>query len=276
MQEIFNEAISSFIANNMEGIRRFSGWFAKLITVNIMNEDNTALKELCKYSVDMRSDIEFTEPIKYNKDFYLGYCVAYENIARRLLDEDINLEKIDLIVNGNPSLRLDKIIYFLGHKGYAKQNEIATYLEISPSHLWNILNNSNVKEIDIFTVQKIGKYTIYGLNQRGKQYFTEKTSKEIKQFSKRDIIEIISYMVNKHLNIDVDHTNIKEPSLLDKNLIDELDNKFYELLITNEILNSRLYEYINYHSTSPWDHYEKSRSGPYRGQANNNALQIIA
>ena len=233
MQETFSKAVEAFITNNIDGIKKFAGWFAKSITINLMNDNKEQLHKLCKDATYMRSDIEFTEPIKMTKDYYLGYCSAYENVARKLLEEEDGQENIELVINQLPNLRMQKIINFLGKQGYAQQNKLANYLEISPSHLWNILNNNSVKELDIFSVRKIGKHAIYGLNKKGKQYLKGKIANDKKQYSKDQIIELLSLIIKNYDTSEVKDLTEKA-KILDEELVKVFYEMFYEFSISNK------------------------------------------
>jgi len=229
MQESFKNVIEAFVTHNLDEIRKFAGWFAKSITLNIMNDNKDELQKLCKEAAYMRSDIEFIEPIKMTKDYYLGYCSAYENVGRKLSEEIDNQENIELVVHSLPKFRLQKIINFLGKQGYVQQNELAKYLEITPSHLWNILNNPSIKELNLFSVRKIGKYAIYGLNKTGKQYFHDRIDQDKKQYSKKQIFELLSLVVKNY-----DTPDLKDLTEKAKILDEELVKGFYEVLLSNE------------------------------------------
>lgn len=240
MQEFFKSAVEAFVTNNLENIKKFAGWFAKATTMNIIKDNKEELSVLCKDYAYMSSDIEFEQPLKTNKDFYMGYISAYNNIARKVLDNSNELERIDLVVQELPKLRLKGIINYLGEKGFAQQGELAEYLGITASHLWNILNNSSIKQLDILNVHKIGKHVIYGLNKSGKLYYYDKISENKKQYSKKDIMNILHIVTNSD-KLDISNF-IKESMVLDEALIKEVYMEIFSNRV-NTLLNTPLSTY---------------------------------
>ncbi len=230
MNQMFKKAIQAFTKGDLNNIKNFAGWFAKKITQNIMDENRDDLTELVRESSYLRSDIEFSEPIKMTKEFYLGYCYAYENIARRLLEESDTMEEVDMALIANP--RIKDIIYYLGNKGSAYQNEIAEFLGISASNLCNVLNTSHVKALNIFNVRKIGKHVVYRLNNRGKQYYLDNCNEMRKIYSKNQILELLSLLAAKN-----SLREIKEKvKIFDEELVKEMYRIMY-LNITANLMN---------------------------------------
>jgi hypothetical protein len=242
MQETFKNAVEAFITNNLDGIRKFAGWFAKAITLNLMKGNKEELQRLYKDAAFMRSDIEFTETIKMTKDYYLGYCSAYENVARKLLEEENNQENIEIVAGQLPKLRLQKIINFLGNQRYAQQNEVASHLDITPSHLCNILNNPSVKELEIFSIRKIGKHAIYGLNKKGKQYYQDKIDRDKKQYSKKQIFDLLSLVMKNYDSLEA-KVITESAKIIDEELVKELYKFLYEFTLRKDLISSPQTDY---------------------------------
>lgn len=169
MKARFSETVNHFLEENISLLGKFSKWFAKHITLSIMNKDYNQLEILCKDANDMRDEVEFESRIEKTKEFFYGYNFAYENVARKLLQEFKKNEEIDRIIINNS--RLKEIIWYLGENEYAKQSEIAKYLKISASSLWNYLNKQEIKSLNLFTVDRIGKSAIYSLSLRSEEYY---------------------------------------------------------------------------------------------------------
>lgn len=245
MQENFLKAVSDFLNSNLEGIRRYAGWFAKSITLGIIKEDKQELEDLCASAQELRADINYADPINKNKEYFLGYCAAYENIAGKFIDYASDQDSIKLVIETLPNLRMSKIINYLGNKGLAQQNEIAAHLNIKPSHLSNILNNPSVKQINILNVRKVGKHAIYSLNKKGKDYYKSQLSDEKIQYTKKQVLELISSIMNNY-----EYNNIEEiidkASIVDEDFIKSIYNEVYKLNIKKEIIKTDMYFNMNY------------------------------
>ena len=163
----YNGIVDVFNVEDLEGIENFSGWFAKSITISIMEDDYIALKELCNAFVKLYSDLDYCNNIEFNKNFYLGYCYAYYNIASKLLNEHDNNTSVKSIIYNVPYIK--SIIKILKKHGYLKGDEIASHLNLSLNKLETIVNDPDVRLANIINMQTIDDKTIYSLTQRGKQ-----------------------------------------------------------------------------------------------------------
>lgn len=187
MQARFKEAVESYANGNLSEIKDFSKWFAKMVTVNIMERDFTKLQELCKYAVLFRDEVEFTDNINKGKEYFFGYFFAYENMARKLSEDFQSDQKIAILLSTYEYLK--KIVIYLGRNTFAQHGELASCLGISASHLSNIFKKPQIEEANIFTSQKVGRNVIYSLTPRGKQYYDTHLDDEGKLLCKKDVVQ---------------------------------------------------------------------------------------
>lgn len=188
MHARFKEAVESYANGNLEEIKDFSKWFAKTVTLNIMERDFTKLQELCKDAVLFRDEVEFAGRINKDKEYYFGYLFAYENIARKLSEDFQGDKKIAILLSTYEYLR--KIVIYLGQNTFAQHGEIASYLGISPSHLSNIFKKHRIEEAKIITSEKVGRNVIYSLTPRGKQYYDTHLEDESKLLCKKEVVSL--------------------------------------------------------------------------------------
>jgi len=116
----------------------------------------------------MRSDIEFVEPVKYTKEYYLGYVTAYENIARRLIESEEIIEKIKQLLKENKLLK--EIMILLLQNGCLETNRIANYIGITAEKIDSILYEPDISKVGVFSYHNIGDKKVYSLSLLGKNF----------------------------------------------------------------------------------------------------------
>jgi len=226
MKELFEQASQFFQNNELTKIREFSLWFAKSVTKNILRDDKKQLEELCDESCSMRDDIEFEQEVERNKEFYFGYCYAYENIARKIFREKAIDSRVEEAVFSEDRLR--QIIRFLGKNNYARQNQIAEHLGITSNNLCNFFNRPSIKILGIFSTSKIGRNVVYSLNRAGKEYYERNMDESEKLYSKKQLIELYKVAIEDSSFATAE--NIREQSsFLDESIAEELHDMRFSL-----------------------------------------------
>lgn len=236
MSEVLNKFKQAYIDNDLIKIVESSKKFAWFVTKHLVNNEIDELKELCLQSAIMRDDIEFEADIKKNKEYYYGYWFAYENLARRLIECTSYSNKIELIVNQYPKVR--EIIRFLYINNFAQQNEIASHIGVTPSHLWNILNKAEIKELNIFDINKVGRNVVYSLNSIGKSFYNKQINNNEKIFTKEQVMKIIQYMIDNMEELSIDSVS-ESLDVLDMDMISKIKDKF---ILYSKLQNKK---YIN-------------------------------
>lgn len=166
-KEGFETLEKAFKDNNMEDMKRSVGWLAKLITITLMNEDYDDLKDICKYSTLSKSEVEFIKPTELTEDYLKGYWYAYENIARRFIDEHNLQENYDVSIKENN--QLENIINYLYCVDGCSSEQLSEHLQIKKENLERFINDK--KDLQIFSITEFPKHTLYKLNKRGREQF---------------------------------------------------------------------------------------------------------
>ena len=212
MLNITEKLKESFISDDILSIGKASKYFARMVTKGLMDKNYDYIQKICLEISKLRDCIELDLDLKRDKNYYFGYIYAYENIARRLIEEFIKENDINIIVSQYPKVR--KAIMFLGKNQFATQGQIANALKISASYLWNILNKDIIVEANIFVVKKIGRSKIYSLTERGRQYYHNSCDEEFKMYSKKDFKKIINFINSNKVLIDKRNGKIIDDELL--------------------------------------------------------------
>ena len=130
------------------------------------------IEMLMDNSCFMRSDIEFAEPIKRTKEYYLGWCSAHENMGRRMLEHFNDRDNIEQAINKDNKLL--KVIKYLKTKRAAREKEILEYMNMTAEEWYDFIEQDSVKKIDILSADKIGKNVVWSLNTHGRHYFNNR------------------------------------------------------------------------------------------------------
>lgn len=224
MENLFKEATSFFSKNDICKIKELTFNFAKKVTRLILKNDMKALETMTTISADIREEIEFDESIKRDKSFYYGFWLAYEKIGKSYLEDSKTISDLEMVVSNEEKLR--DIMKYLGKKNYAKQGEIAEHLKISQNALWNFLNKPSVKELNIFSVTKIGKYVMYSLNKKGMDFYNKNISNDLKLYSKNEIMELFDIALQCAKSNSLEGIK-KKSKLLDEEMTEGIYRKIY-------------------------------------------------
>lgn len=227
MLNITEKLKESFESNDISQIAKASKYFARIITQNLMEGNHGDTEGLCLESSRLRDILELNLDLERDKNYYFGYIYAYENIARKLSEEEIKSSNIDFIVSEYPKVR--EVIMYLGKNQFATQGEIAKSLNISPSYLWNILNKDAVLEANIFIAKKVGRSSIYSLSERGNYYYSKACDEKTKMYNKEDIKKIISFISSNRPLIGMDEM-LENIPLIDEELLELIYKSYIEHL----------------------------------------------
>jgi hypothetical protein len=226
MKEIIDKIREAYDSENIENISLYSKYFAKIITLDIMEKNYDDLKELYVESAKLRQSLDRGDRgLKRDKNYYMGYIYAYENIARRLGKEANDNIKIEQVIAEDS--KAIKIIKFLDKKSFASHQEIATYLDISISNLSNFFKKKSIIESNVFGSNKIGTTKFYYLTSRGKEFYLSACNKENKMYSEEDIIELIDLIRCKDKLLDEESLQ-RNITIFSDRLLKEINNFYLE------------------------------------------------
>lgn len=168
MENKYNNLIKAFKDNNIEEISKLSESLAKDVTLNLIINNIKELKDIYLDSADIRDTITLESTIKKDRNYYLGYIHAYENIARMITaSKDVN-ENIHRTLLGKPEIFL--AIKYLKEVQYASVSEISKHIKVEQKDLINLLESPEISKLKIIDSNSIGNNKYYYLNNKGKHY----------------------------------------------------------------------------------------------------------
>lgn len=170
LKEKFKSAEKSYKQNNIGFFRNFCLWFAKKITLSIINKKYDETDNLCHLSALLREEVEYEKSVNRSLEFYFGYMFAYENIARRLSEEKKLREAFKKNIKDDENFL--NVLKYIDKNNFVNMKDIAKDLNIDYDKLFKYLNQLEIKDLNIISINGIGRTCFCSLTTRGRDYMS--------------------------------------------------------------------------------------------------------
>lgn len=235
MENITNKIKESFSLDGLDGLKeisKYSKQFARIITTNIIDKNFDLLKQLSIELAELRVHLEIENKLERDKNYYLGYIYAYENMARKLIKEENMVLNIEKVLSENP--RVITIIKYLNNKKFSSHKELADELKISESSLSNFFKNDTIIKSDIIGFNKIGKSKYYYLTNKGEVFYSKACEENSKTYTEKDIIKLIDAISSKEQLLDSDKIQ-KYMTIFSEELLNKVYSFYLEYMNMDNI-----------------------------------------